>query len=98
MTGTRYLQGSNALGTAGVTFLAVAVLICLVAFAPMLWTAVREAALTQANEDPRGCVTIKSDADRLKCFETRVIKPTPPPAHGAKVPAEVFGNKSEMHR
>ncbi len=82
MTGTRYLQGSNAIGTAGVTFLAVAVLIWLVAFAPMLWTAVREAALTQANEDPRGCVTIKETPFLKFFFETGFLYPPPPPPAG----------------
>jgi hypothetical protein len=72
--------------------LAAAVLICAVAIAPILWTAAKEVIAHQADFDPRACLTIANESDRLHCLETRVGRETPP-AKGAYAPPAAFGEK-----
>lgn len=78
-----------------VAALAIVVAGCIFAIAPAIWTAMKDIAASQAEQDPRACLTIKNEADRLKCLETRVGR-NPPPARGAYAPLSVFrGRDSE---
>jgi hypothetical protein len=71
---------------------AVAILICLVALTPIAWTALEEIATHQAENDPRACLFIKNESERLHCLEVRVGR-NPPPARGANAPLAAFGGK-----
>jgi hypothetical protein len=72
--------------------LAAAVLICVVAISPVIWTAMKEVVTYQVQEDPRACLAIKDDTERLHCLETRVGRDMPP-ARGAFAPRSTFGGK-----
>ena len=73
--------------------LAAAVVICAVALAPIVWTALKDIAASDAEQDPRACLAIASDSERLRCLETRVGR-MPAPAKGAYAPRSAFGGKN----
>jgi hypothetical protein len=72
---------------------AAAALICAAAIAPIVWTAVQEMAAyqerLQAEEDPRACLGIENEGERLRCLERQLSHQTRP-ARGAYPPRSAF--------
>ena len=73
--------------------LAAAVLFCLVAIFPAIWTVMTEMPSRQ-QADVRQCVEFKDQAARLECFDKRTPKTAPHPAKGANAPISLFGRSA----
>jgi len=71
--------------------LTLAVLICLAALVPVVWTFANNGASSVRTDELRPCAAIADDAARLPCFDEIARRPLPHPARGANPPAEVFG-------
>jgi hypothetical protein len=72
--------------------LAAAILYCLVAIFPAIWTVMTEMPSRQP-ADVRQCVELKDQAARLECFDKRIPKTPPHPAKGANAPVSIFGRR-----
>ena len=72
--------------------LVAAVLFCLVAIFPAVWTVMTEMPSRQP-ADSRQCVELKDQAARLECFDKRIPKTPPHPAKGANAPVSIFGRR-----
>lgn len=94
MFGRKNREPEGLLGKTIVLLLAGIVLICIAAILPAIWDAAKEFAKTEASHDPRECLMIQDDSERLKCLERRVGQ-TPPPAKGPFAPAGVFGERDD---
>lgn len=71
------------------------VMICAAVILPAIWDVAKEFANTEATHDPRECLTIPNDAQRLTCLEQRVGQTPPQPARGASAPAGIFRKLDE---
>jgi hypothetical protein len=71
--------------------LMLAVLICLAALVPGVWTFANDGAASVRIDEVRRCAAVADDAARLSCFDEIARRPLPHPAKGANPPAEVFG-------
>jgi hypothetical protein len=90
MFGRKNYVSEGLLGKTLILLLAGIVLICTAAIMPAIWDAAKEFAKAEAAHDPRECLTIQDDSERLKCLEQRVER-TAPPARGAFAPPNIFG-------
>jgi hypothetical protein len=71
-----------------VVTLALAVLMCLAAVAPAVWTfATAAAAETRILVGLSQCLSVKGDPDRLACYDELAGRP----AKGARAPSETLG-------
>ncbi len=73
--------------------LTAAVLFCLVAIFPAVWTVMTEMPSRQ-QADIHECIEIKDQTARLECFDKRIPKTAPHPAKGANAPISLFGRKA----
>lgn len=96
MFGRKNHGSEGLLGRTLILLLVGAVLICTAAILPAIWDAAKELAKTEAAHDPRECLTIRDDSERLKCLDQRVGQRPPPPAKGAFAPAGAFGERNEI--
>ena len=90
MFGRKNYESAGLLGKTLILLLAGIVLICTAAIMPAIWDAAKEFAKTEAAHDPRECLTIRDDSERLKCLDQRVGQRPLPPAKGAFAPAGAF--------
>lgn len=95
MFGRKNYESAGLLGKTFILLLAGIVLICTAAIMPAIWDAAKEVAKTEAAHDPRECLAIRDDRERLKCLDQRVGQRPPPPAKGAFAPAGTFGERDE---
>jgi hypothetical protein len=73
--------------------LVAAVLFCLVAIFPAVWTVMTEMPSRQ-QADVRQCVELNDEIARLECFDKRTPKTLPHPAKGANAPISLFGRSA----
>ncbi len=78
-----------------VVLLAGMMLLCAGALSFLIFDAIKRDIATSEAEDPRMCLAIKDNTERLSCLETRVGKDPPSPARGAKVPANIFNSSKQ---
>jgi hypothetical protein len=95
MFGRKNYESAGLLGKTFILLLAGIVLICTAAIMPAIWDAAKEFARTEAAHDPRECLTIHDDSERLKCLEQRVERAVPRPAKGAFAPPGIFGESNK---
>lgn len=82
----------------GVSAMLIAVLLISIvaavrALAPVAWDALSRALGAERVTNPRQCALINTGRDRLACFDDYVKEMMRPPAKGAFVPPEVFGER-----
>jgi hypothetical protein len=83
-------RSKNPIAAPLVILLAGIVLLCAGVLSFVIFDMIKDDISAREAEDPRACLTIRNDAERLSCLETRVGRASPPPAHGANAPANIF--------
>jgi len=69
--------------------LALAVLLCLAAISPVVWTFASDTA-SHLRSELSQCLSVEDGAARLACYDEIARQPLPHPAKGANAPAAAF--------
>jgi len=70
--------------------LALAVLLCLAAISPVVWTFASDTA-SHLRSELSQCLSVEDGSTRLACYDEIAHRPPPHPAKGANAPAAAFG-------
>jgi hypothetical protein len=79
----------DTIATVIIATLAVAVLLCLAAISPVIWTFASDTA-SHLRSELWQCLSVEDNTARLACYDEIAHRPPPHPAKGANAPRAVF--------